>query len=198
MSLSGEEIQSSLLDISNVDKLLEAIWNMPLEIQITGNEVIYCRKSDEETTRFYSQAGVTIRYIGGPRAAAPVYRVGLWLEPEKLPAAEKEIKKLFGDIFEITSGGVSFLDVLPKGVSKGSTLSHFVSGLPKRPEIIVAAGDHNNDLTMLQYADFAAAPRNASPSVLSVADFVMPRADEHGICALIDHILSPEFGGSRS
>jgi len=198
MSLNGKEIRSSLLNISNVDKLLDAIWNMPMEIQITGDEIIYCREGDEETARFYSQAGVPVHYIETPRATAPVYRVGLWLKPEKLPAVESEIKKLFGDIFEITSGGVSFLDVLPKGVSKGSTLSQFVSGLPKRPEVIVAAGDHNNDLTMLRYADFAAAPRNASPSVLSVADFIMPRADERGICSLIDHILSPEFGGSRS
>ena len=194
MNLNGEEIWSSLLDVSNIAKLLDAIWNMPLEIQITGDEVIYCRKNDEETTRFYAQAKVPVRYIDTPRAAAPVYRVGLWMEPEKLPSVENEVKKLFGDAFEVTSGGVSFLDILPKGVSKGSALERLVSGLPKRPEVIVAAGDHNNDLTMLRYADFAAAPRNASPPILSVADFVMPRADEHGICSLIDHVLSPEFG----
>jgi hypothetical protein len=97
----------------------------------------------------------------------------------------------------VTSGSAKFLDILPKGVSKGRTLEHFVSSLSKRPEFIVAAGDHNNDFTMLQYADFAAAPNNASPSILSIADFVMPRADEHGICTLVEHILSPEFGGSR-
>jgi len=203
MSLDGREIHSSLLNISDVDKLLGAIWDMPLEIQITGDEVIYCRESDQETARFYSQAGVPVRFIKNIKnietlSAAPVYRVGLWMNPEKLLTAENDIRKLFGDIFEITTGGACFLDILPKGVSKGSTLSRFISGLPERPEIIVAAGDHNNDLTMLKLADFAAAPRNATPRVLAEADFIMPRADEHGICSLISHILSPEFGGRCS
>lgn len=198
VGLNGKEIWASLLDVSNVAKLLDAIWNMPLEIQIAGDEVIYCREGDEETTRFYTQAGVPVHHIGAPHAVAPIYRVGLWVEPEKLPSIEYKIKKLFGDIFEVTPGGVSFLDILSKGVSKGSALERLVSGFPKRPEIIVAAGDHNNDLTMLRYADFAAAPRNAVQPVLSMADFVMPKAAEHGICSLVDHILSPEFKSSRS
>ena len=195
MSLSGKEIWSSLLDVSAADKLLDAIWNMPFELQVTGDEVIYCRESDEETVRFYRQAGAPVRYIEAPCAheAVPVYRIGLWIEPEKLPAVESEIKKLFGDVFEVTAGGAAFLDILPKGVSKGSALSRFVSSLSKCPEVIVAAGDHNNDLAMLRFADFSAAPPNASPSVLSAADFIMPMACENGICALIDHILSPEF-----
>ena len=198
MSLNGEEIRSSLLDIANVDKLLGAIWNMPFEIQITGDEEICCRKSDEETTYFYQRAGVPVRHIKAPITGAPMYRIGLWINPEKLPAVENEIKKLFGDIVEVTSGGVAFLDILPKGVSKGGTLSYFVSSLPKRPDIIVAAGDYNNDLTMLQYADFAAAPYNASPDILAIADFVMPKANEHGICSLVDYVLSPGFGGCRN
>ena len=197
MSLNGKGIWSSLLDVSTASKLLDAIWNMPVEIQITGDEEIYCRESDEETTRFYRQAGAPVHHIEAPPAVTPMYRIGLWIEPEKLPAVEDEIKKLFGDVFEVTSGGMAFLGIQPKGVSKGGTLRHFVSGLSKRPEIIVAAGDYNNDFAMLRYADFAAAPCNASPSILSVADFIMPRAGEHGICSLIDHILSPGFGGAR-
>ena len=198
MSMKGGEIYSALLDVSTVGKILDAIWDMPFEIQITGDEEIYCRESDKETAHFYGQAGVPVHYIETPRAAAPVYRIGLWIKPEKLPAVENEVKKLFGDVTEVTAGGEAFLDILPKGVSKGSALERFVSTLPKRPEVIVAAGDHNNDLSMLQYADFAAAPLNASPSVLLAADFVMPRADENGICSLIDYILSPEFEAGRS
>ena len=197
VGLNGEEIWSSILEEAAVGKILEALWYMPFELQITAGEEIYCRRGDEETARFYRQAGVPIHYIDSPRAIAPVYRIGLWIDPEKLAYVENEVNELFGGAFEVTAGGAAFLDILPKGVSKGSALSRFVSGLPKRPEIIVAAGDHNNDLTMLRYADFAAAPPNATPHVLSVADFIMPRADEHGMCALIDHILLPEFGGGR-
>jgi len=197
MGLRGEEIRSSLLDVSIARKLLDVVWDMPVEVQIAGDEEVFCRESDEETARFYRQAGVPVHYIDAPRAAAPVYRIGLWIDPDKLPLVESEINKLFGDVVEVTSGGASFLDVLPKGISKGGTLSRFVSGLSERPKIIVAAGDSNNDLAMLQYADFAAAPRNSSPALLELADFVMPSACENGISSLVDHILSQEFREGR-
>ena len=198
IGLDGKEVLSSLLDVSIAGKLLDAIWDMPIEIQIAGGEEVYCRENDEETIRFYRKAGIQVQYIEAPRTVAPIYRIGLWIGPEKLPAVENEIRKLFGDVVEVISGNAEFLDILPKGVSKGSTLERFVSSLSKRPEIIVAAGNHNNDFTMLQYADFAAVPSNAFPSVLPIADFVMPKADEHGMCSLVDHILSPEFEGNRS
>jgi HAD superfamily hydrolase (TIGR01484 family) len=193
MGLRGGEIHSTLLDAGVAEKLLDVLWSWPVEIQITGDEMIHCRESDVETISFYRNAGVSVHCVTAPRVPGPVYRIGLWIEADKLPSVEREVKVLFGDCAEITSGGAQFLDILPKEVSKGNALAHFVSNLSERPEIIVAAGDHNNDLEMLRYADVAVTPRNASKNLAPVADIIMPKAVEHGIGALVDHILSPAF-----
>jgi Cof subfamily protein (haloacid dehalogenase superfamily) len=193
MSKEGGEIHSTLLDPLLTAEVLEFLWELPAEIQVTGDEVIHCRKEDETTVLFYRQAGVPVHCITHPGVSGPVYRIGLWLAPEKLLSVEEAVRAAFGSRVEVASGGREFLDILHQGVSKGSTLERFIADLPERPEFVVAAGDHHNDLTMLRLADVAAIPENAAETLLPLADVVMPRAVQHGISALVDHILSPGF-----
>jgi Cof subfamily protein (haloacid dehalogenase superfamily) len=193
MSARGEEICSSLLDAALVSQLLGAIWTWPVEIQIAGDEVVRCREGDVETISFYRNAGVPVYDLAAPSVEGPVYRIGLWTAPEKLSSIEYRVKALFGGLVEAASGGAQFLDILPKGVSKGKALALFVSGLPEHPEVIVAAGDHDNDLEMLRYADVAVVPYNASESPKLAANVMMPEAAKHGISILAAHLLSPAF-----
>ena len=198
MSLEGQEIHSSLFEPSLTRELLEFLWALPVEIQIADDEFIHCREGDRETVDFYRKAGVRIHYVSAPHTTAPVYRIGLWIRPDLLPSIERTLTIHFGDQAEVVSGGPQFLDLLPKGVSKGAALEFYLSDLPQRPELVVAAGDHKNDLTMLQIADVAAVPRNAVPELLSLADIIMPEALEDGVEALITHVLSPAFQTNKT
>lgn len=193
MSLQGEDLRSFCLEPETARSVLDFVWPLPVEIQISGDEVVHCRESDTETIRFYRRAGVPVYCVDTPQAGTPIYRIGLWVRPEELERLESELNAAFGDALEVTPGGTEFLDLLPRGVSKGTSLERFVSSLPEAPEVLVAAGDHKNDLAMLRYADVAVVPTNAAPSLLDVADIVMPRASEHGMRALVDHLLSPDF-----
>ena len=193
MSLDGAELHSTRLSLSLVNEILEFLWPLPLEVQIAGDEIVYCRESDRETIRFYRQSDVPIRRVSAPFAEEPVYRIGLWLAPEKLPDIVRRLRDAFGGRVEVFSGGAEFVDILPKGVSKGAALERFTATLPEPPELVVAAGDNENDLTMLRFADMAAVPRNADPALLPLAGFIMPTALEHGLSALVEYLLSPAF-----
>jgi Cof subfamily protein (haloacid dehalogenase superfamily) len=198
MSTDGKELHSTLLSPSLAEEILNFLWPLPLELQIAGDESVCCRESDRETIRFYRQSGVPVRYVSAPAADGPVYRIGLWLSPEKLPIVVQQLKDRFGDRAEVSRGGEQFADILPKGVSKGAALERFVASLPERPEVIAAAGDSENDLTMLRFADIAAVPRGAAPALLSLADVIIPPAHENGLSALAESLLSPSaalFGG---
>ncbi|MDR3230202.1 MAG: Cof-type HAD-IIB family hydrolase [Synergistaceae bacterium] len=201
MTLDGREIRSSSFDPALAAEVLRSLWEAPVEIQIAGDEVVYCRESDGETVRFYREAGVPVHYVTEtfifqPFTIGPVYRIGLWVRPEDLSGLEARLRASFDGV-EALAGGARFLDVLPEGVSKGSALDRFLADLPVRPEVIVAAGDHRNDLAMLLLADVAAVPRNAAESLLPLADIVIPSAAEHGVEALVDHLLSPAFVPKR-
>ncbi len=81
--------------------------------------------------------------------------------------------------------GSEYLELLPRGVNKGTAL-HVCRGLDRyRNRTLIAVGDYNNDIELLNEADIAACPRNANDAVKAISDVQLPSNDEHAIAALI-------------
>jgi len=81
---------------------------------------------------------------------------------------------------------------LPPGVSKGAALSAWLDTCPESPDIIVAAGDHHNDLELLAAAHIAVAPEDAAADVLRAAKIIMPSADRDGFAVMAEWLLKWE------
>lgn len=88
----------------------------------------------------------------------------------------------------VISGDFLF-ECLPKGCTKGSALKR-LSELEKWNDFTVAAaGDYNNDLEMLEFADIAIAPQNAQKIVKESADYVTKASCQEGaIAEAIDYL----------
>ena len=82
-----------------------------------------------------------------------------------------------------------FYEMLPKHVTKGSALRKYRSlGLAENCRI-VAAGDFDNDLDMLQAADISACPSNAQQCVKEIVDIQLENScDTHAIAELLTRI----------
>lgn len=75
-------------------------------------------------------------------------RVSYFLEETgKLEEIEALVKSIG---CEAVYSNKKYLDILPKSVSKGSTLSHLVKALGIDPELVLVAGDTLNDLSMFR------------------------------------------------
>lgn len=87
---------------------------------------------------------------------------------------------------------LTFLEILPRAVSKGSALK-YLSSLPiLEGRQIVAIGDYSNDRELLQNADVAIAPQNALPEVKALANYIVASNNEDAVADLIERIL-PEL-----
>lgn len=86
--------------------------------------------------------------------------------------------------------GSCYLELLPKGINKGSALAICRTLEPFRGRTFFGTGDYNNDLEMLGEADFACVPVNGHPDALKIADIVLPSNDDSALAALIERIPS--------
>ncbi len=82
------------------------------------------------------------------QSVKPKYRVSYYYDPEKLRSSTLE--KISAAGFDYILSASEFLDIMPKGVSKGPTLLKFIATLNLNPDNVIPAGDTLNDLSMFE------------------------------------------------
>jgi Cof subfamily protein (haloacid dehalogenase superfamily) len=90
---------------------------------------------------------------------------------------------------EVISSKFDNLEVVRKGVSKGLALKYLAEKLGFQREQVIAIGDNENDISMLQYAGFAIAMGNAEEEVKKIADYVTHDNQNDGVANAIQHFL---------
>ena len=80
----------------------------------------------------------------------------------------------------------SNLEILRRGVDKGSALQKLAEHLGLAPEQVIAVGDSRNDLSMIRYAGTGLAVANACDELKQAANAVACTSDE-GVLSYIYH-----------
>lgn len=73
------------------------------------------------------------------------------------------------------------IDIEYKNVSKGQGLKHYAELINIAQEDIVAIGDNENDISMIQYAGFGVAMENGEEKLKEIADYITCTNNEAGV-----------------
>lgn len=110
--------------------------------------------------------------------------------PEVAAEIERKFAEVFGDRIDIGRSEPFFIELLPKGVNKASSLEKFRTLFGFERENIIACGDGFNDQSMIQYAGLGVAMANAQEVVKKSADYVTEHSnDEDGIAEVIEKFI---------
>lgn len=92
------------------------------------------------------------------------YRLSYWYEPAAL--SPDTLPKIEAAGYDGLLSADTFLDVLPRGVSKGPTLRQLIAHLSLPPQDVLVAGDTLNDLSLFATGLSGVAVGNAEPALL--------------------------------
>ncbi len=109
---------------------------------------------------------------------------------EKLLYMQSKFRQL--EDINVVISSKTCLDIIKKNVSKGDALKYYADMLGIKKEEIVAIGDSENDLEMLNFAGFSVAMGNAEDFVKSVCNMVTLTNDEGGVGYAINKIIGNE------
>lgn len=93
------------------------------------------------------------------------------------------------DAIAMVRSGDFFIDFMRPHVNKGTALARYAQAKGITPEQVVAVGNYNNDIEMLQYAGLGIAVANATEDVKQTADVVVASNNEDGVAEAIALIL---------
>jgi len=122
-------------------------------------------------------------------AAHEVDKVLYVADPEQIPAMADVLQERFTGVAEIVRSHARFIEVVPLGVDKGSALAWLAQHYDIPREHVLAAGDQENDITMIQWAGVGVAMGNATPAVQKVADWIAPPVTEDGAATILERFV---------
>lgn len=121
-------------------------------------------------------------------AQRPVYKIVLRMDREEQALALKQILAAqFGAYFNFSRSWNTGLEMVDLEATKGHAierLRRLVGGV----QTVIAVGDYENDITMLQAADIGCAVENAVDDLKAVADRIICSNNEHAMQYIVDHI----------
>ena len=91
----------------------------------------------------------------------------------------------FGENFYITRSTPHFCEISNKKANKGSAIEFLAKKWNIKKEEIMACGDQNNDIEMLNAAGIKIAVGNSAECLKNIADFVTSDVENDGICEAI-------------
>lgn len=101
-------------------------------------------------------------------------------------ATRAELEQLFGAQVTVTQAVPEYIEILPLGTSKGKGLRWLLNKLGVPETAVLAVGDGENDIEMLQMAGIGVAMGNAHAPVKAVADAVVASNDQAGVAEAIE------------
>lgn len=110
-------------------------------------------------------------------------------EPDVAALCEKELAEKFGDRISVYRSEPFFIELMPKGVDKATSIDRMLSTVGLTRENTICCGDGFNDMTMIEYAGVGVAMANAQEKVKEKADYITRSNDEDGIAHVIDKFI---------
>lgn len=109
--------------------------------------------------------------------------------PDDIPAMAPVLNARFAGLADIVQSHERFIEVVPKGVDKGSALAWLAQHFDIPQSDVLAAGDQGNDLAMVQWAGVGVAIGNATPAVKTAATWIAPPVGEDGAVDIIERFI---------
>lgn len=96
----------------------------------------------------------------------------------------------FEDTLKVKVSGAHWVDVSHTDAHKGYALKQVMDQYGIGPHELMVFGDFNNDIEMLQLADFSFAMANAHPNVKAVAKYQTTSNDDFGVERVLKNLIA--------
>ena len=124
-----------------------------------------------------------------PNLFGGVLKMSMVVGEERLDSVLQEVNDLFDGHVRAVSSGYGCIDILQDGIHKAWGLVELLKRWNLKPEQIMAFGDSENDIEMLELAGISYAMENAEEAVKRVATKVAPANSQAGVYKVLENWL---------
>jgi Cof subfamily protein (haloacid dehalogenase superfamily) len=198
---SGRDLVAHLLPRGLLASLADVLASAPVHPLFFRDDQVYCLALTPAVRHYGAEEGLRARVIPDP---GEFLRLGAFVKalfighPDALPVLREALAPVVGARARLLRTRRDYLELVPAAASKGAALSWLAAHLGVRLERVVAVGDQENDLEMIQTAGLGIAMPHAPAAVRAVADRIAPAPEAGGLLALLGEVLPGYFDPGRA
>lgn len=189
---TNEEIFSSTLPPETVAHLHDISVREEIAIHTyVGNEIV-TDQPNPYTDIEGELTGMPVIHVDDFKAAvtSPVVKCLMLADGDTLAPIETKLQVELEGKLAVARSKPFFLEFTEAGVTKGTSLAFLAEHVGVEQAHVIACGDGNNDLTMIEWAGLGVAMGNANETVKGKADFITKSNNEDGIAHVIETYMS--------
>jgi Cof subfamily protein (haloacid dehalogenase superfamily) len=193
----GRDLMALTLPRGILGRTYEIFANAPVHPIFYRDDQIFCLEATYAIRDYAEAQEVPFNVIPDPDEflALGAFVKSLFIgHPAVLPVVREDLAGRVGDAARLVMTRTDYLEMIPAAASKGTALPALAAHLGVGLEDVVAAGDQENDLEMIQAAGYGIAMPDAPAAVRAAADRVAPSPAEGGLLAALRDVLPRYFG----
>lgn len=146
--------------------------------------------TDAVTIPFHEPAPEVVGPLQNWVEALPVNKLLIVGEPQAVSALRWHLGHVVGRSARLVQAGwPNMVELLPPGASKGAMLARLLNDLNLKPAQVMAIGDAENDIEMVQLAGVGVAMGNAAQHLKDIADFVTEPNTADGVAVALEKYI---------
>ncbi len=189
---STAPIYRATMDVALVREVLAWQTQRNLHIVLYADDAVFLTEHLHSIEFYQHMLGENLIWVGSLNSVLerhqPIKFI-IFVEPEEADALKEELQTLFGARLEITRSHALIVEGNPLGVSKGDALRRLADYMHIPRSQVMAVGDQDNDIPMLEWAGIGVAMGNASPGLKAIADWIAPPLQEDGAAVALERFV---------
>ena len=192
--LSGEIIYEKPLPSELAAAIADYGQKKGWTINAYYQDELYVPVRNRHVEDYMQEAQVEARVVGdlvnfirdGNKSLSKLLVIG---PPQEMPGRNAELNSLFGSQVKLVSSRDKYIEVTSPTAHKGEALVWLANQLGVQASEVMAIGDGNNDLTMIEMVGFGVAVANAAPKVKENARYHTSANYENGVAKILSELV---------
>jgi Cof subfamily protein (haloacid dehalogenase superfamily) len=189
--VSGRWLRHVPIELDRAREAIRVLTEAGFGLNCYVDDELYVAKLTPHARQYAEFQHIEIHEVGdlGAWLDRPPTKLVVIDDPHVLDDLEARMKAIFDGRLFISKSLPYFLEFASPDVTKGAGLEFLSRRLGFTPARTIAFGDGENDVELLEWADYGVAVANAHERVKAVASLVCPSVDEEGVAQVIEAFL---------
>lgn len=189
---TGKVLFETSMDLQQTREVLRQLESLPVTPILDDGAQFYVKSKDgykvDYECRNNNMRCSEVGNLADFLTFAPV-KILMSVQPEKLAGVQAQIAAFLPESLTVVQTAAFYLEVIPKVINKGQGIRDICAVLNLDSSAVIAFGDAENDIPMLQAAGMGIAMGNAQEAVKAAADRITLGNNDDGIAAALAQLL---------